>query len=165
MSYSSRLPTLKQLRYLVALDRHQHFGRAAESCFVTQSTLSNGISELENLLGIKLVERTKRTVFMTALGRAVSERARALSAVQKTSLIWYTIRLHSVGFFIWGSFQRLPPVFSPTQRHSFINIFQNFSFTCAKTGAHSSLMPWRRGNWMRFSWPSPMIRKISTLLH
>lgn len=78
MSYSSRLPTLKQLRYLVALDRHQHFGRAAESCFVTQSTLSNGISELENLLGVKLVERTKRTVFMTTLERAVSERARAL---------------------------------------------------------------------------------------
>ena len=78
MSYSSRLPTLKQLRYLVALDRHQHFGRAAESCFVTQSTLSNGINELENLLGVQLVERTKRTVFMTTLGRAVSERARAL---------------------------------------------------------------------------------------
>ncbi|WP_343561565.1 hydrogen peroxide-inducible genes activator [Kiloniella sp. b19] len=78
MSSALHLPTLKQLRYLVELDRHQHFGQAAEACFVTQSTLSNGIQELENLLGVKLVERTKRTVFMTSLGREIAERSRSL---------------------------------------------------------------------------------------
>ena len=46
------LPTLKQLQYLVALREHGHFGRAAEACFVTQSTLSAGLRELETLLGI-----------------------------------------------------------------------------------------------------------------
>jgi len=45
------LPTLKQLQYLVALRRHGHFGKAATACFVTQSTLSAGIRELETLLG------------------------------------------------------------------------------------------------------------------
>ena len=46
---STYLPTLKQLQYLVALRTHGHFGRAAEACFVTQSTLSAGIKELESL--------------------------------------------------------------------------------------------------------------------
>ncbi len=54
------LPTLKQLQYLVALKDHGHFGRAAEVCFVTQSTMSAGIRELETLIGVTLVERTRR---------------------------------------------------------------------------------------------------------
>ena len=49
------LPTIKQLQYLVALHEHGHFGRAAEGCFVSQSTLSAGIRELESLLGVTLV--------------------------------------------------------------------------------------------------------------
>lgn len=75
---SSYLPTLRQLRYLVALDEHRHFGRAAESCLATQSTLSAGLQELENLLGVTLVERTKRKVLMTPLGEEVAARGREL---------------------------------------------------------------------------------------
>lgn len=70
------LPTLRQLRYLVALAEHKHFGRAAEACFATQSTLSAGLQELENLLDVKLVERSKRRVMLTPLGEAVVARAR-----------------------------------------------------------------------------------------
>ena len=69
------LPTLKQLQYLVALKAHGHFGRAAEASFVTQSTLSAGIRELESLLGIMLVERTRRVVRFTALGDRIVDRA------------------------------------------------------------------------------------------
>ena len=69
------LPTIKQLQYLVALRRHGHFGRAAEACFVTQSTLSAGIRELENLLGTVLVERTKRVVRFTPLGSRIADKA------------------------------------------------------------------------------------------
>ncbi|WP_395622486.1 LysR substrate-binding domain-containing protein [Sphingomonas daechungensis] len=69
------LPTIKQLQYLVALRQHGHFGKAAESCFVTQSTLSAGLRELENLLGIVLVERTRRVVRFTPLGLKISEKA------------------------------------------------------------------------------------------
>jgi len=69
------LPTIKQLQYLVALRQHGHFGKAAEACFVTQSTLSAGLRDLEMLLGITLVERTRRIVRFTALGEKVADKA------------------------------------------------------------------------------------------
>jgi LysR family hydrogen peroxide-inducible transcriptional activator len=72
---SVHLPSLKQLQYLVALRRHGHFGKAADACFVTQSTLSAGLRELEALLGVTLVERTRRLVRFTALGERVADKA------------------------------------------------------------------------------------------
>jgi LysR family hydrogen peroxide-inducible transcriptional activator len=75
---STYLPTLKQLQYLVALKDNGHFGRAAESCFVTQSTLSAGLRELESLMGVTLVERTRRVVRFTPLGDRISEKARRI---------------------------------------------------------------------------------------
>jgi len=69
------LPTLKQLQYLVALRRHGHFGKAADACFVTQSTLSAGLRELETLLGVTLVERTRRLVRFTTLGEKIADKA------------------------------------------------------------------------------------------
>src|SRR6059058_5334306 len=69
------LPTIRQLQYLVALRRHGHFGRAADACFVTQSTLSAGLRELETLLNITLVERTRRVVRFTALGEKIADKA------------------------------------------------------------------------------------------
>src|ERR671919_1355280 len=69
------LPSLKQLQYLVALREHGHFGRAANACYVTQSTLSAGLRELETLLGVTLVERTRRVVRFTALGEKIADKA------------------------------------------------------------------------------------------
>jgi LysR family hydrogen peroxide-inducible transcriptional activator len=69
------LPTIKQLQYLVALRQHGHFGKAAEACFVTQSTLSAGLRELETLLNTTLVERTRRVVRFTALGEKIADKA------------------------------------------------------------------------------------------
>src|SRR3954470_605606 len=68
-------PTIKQLQYLVALREHGHFGRAAEACYVTQSTLSAGLRDLEALLGAALVERTRRVVHFTALGERIADKA------------------------------------------------------------------------------------------
>ncbi len=68
------LPTLKQLQYLVALRDAGHFGRAADACFVTQSTLSAGLRELESLLGVTLVERTRRVVRFTPLGLKIADK-------------------------------------------------------------------------------------------
>ncbi len=70
------LPTLKQLQYLVALHDHGNFGKAAEACFVSQSTLSAGLRELESLIGVTLVERNRRVVRFTALGERIVEKAR-----------------------------------------------------------------------------------------
>lgn len=69
------LPTVKQLQYLVALRRFGHFGKAADACFVTQSTLSAGLRELETLVGITLVERTRRVVRFTPLGEKIADKA------------------------------------------------------------------------------------------
>jgi LysR family hydrogen peroxide-inducible transcriptional activator len=72
----SQLPTLKQLRYFVALEEHRHFGRAAEACFVSQSAFSVAIRELEALLALQLVDRTRKQVTITAIGREIAVQAR-----------------------------------------------------------------------------------------
>jgi LysR family transcriptional regulator, hydrogen peroxide-inducible genes activator len=72
------LPSFQQLRFLCALAEQCHFGRAAESCAVTQSTLSGGIKELEARLGITLFERGHRHVMLTPLGKEIATRARRL---------------------------------------------------------------------------------------
>lgn len=74
------LSSLKQLRYLVALDEQLSFTRAASRCFVSQSTLSAGLKELERALGARLVERDRQNVLMTPVGAEVARRARTLLA-------------------------------------------------------------------------------------
>jgi LysR family hydrogen peroxide-inducible transcriptional activator len=74
------LPSLRQLRYLLALAEHLNFTRAAEASFVSQSTLSTGLKELESTLGVQLVERDKQTVALTAVGKEVVARARQVLA-------------------------------------------------------------------------------------
>ena len=73
-----RLPTMKQLQYLVALADTQHFGRAAQRCYIAQSTLSAGIRDIESVLGIAIAERSNRHVLITRVGLQIAERARAL---------------------------------------------------------------------------------------
>src|SRR5262245_5672996 len=74
------LPTLRQLAYLVELSARLNFRVAAEAQFVTQSTLSSGIKELETVLGVQLVERDNRNVRLTAVGEDVVARAKELLA-------------------------------------------------------------------------------------
>jgi LysR family hydrogen peroxide-inducible transcriptional activator len=71
---------LKDLKYLVALAEHKHFGKAAEACFVSQPTLSAQIKKLEGFLGAPLVERAPRNVSLTPLGERVVSRARHIVA-------------------------------------------------------------------------------------
>lgn len=71
-----KYPTIKQLRYFLALAETSHFGRAADACFVSQSAFSSAISELEGLLGTQLVDRTNRRVTITAKGQDIAVQAR-----------------------------------------------------------------------------------------
>ena len=73
---TSHLPTIKQLRYLLALEKQKHFGRAAESCHVSQSAFSSGIQELEAILDVQLVDRTNRQVTITHIGWEIEDQAR-----------------------------------------------------------------------------------------
>src|SRR4029453_15531971 len=77
LSASGSMPmNLRDLRYLVALADHKHFGRAAAASFVSQPTLSTQIRKLEEELGVALVERAPRKVMLTPIGREIAERAR-----------------------------------------------------------------------------------------
>ena len=68
--------TLQELKYLVALADHGHFGRAAEACFITQSTLSTQIKKLEDFLGVTLFDRSLKRVTPTPIGREILAAAR-----------------------------------------------------------------------------------------
>lgn len=74
----SKLPSLKNLSYLLALHQHQNFNRAAQSSFVSQSTLSSGIQNLEEQLGCQLIERDHKSFLFTAMGEEIVERSRAI---------------------------------------------------------------------------------------
>jgi hypothetical protein len=72
------IPTFQQLRFLCALAELRHFGKAAESCAVTQSTLRGGIRELEARLGVALFDRSHRTVMLTPVGKEIAASAQRL---------------------------------------------------------------------------------------
>ncbi len=74
----THFPTIKQLRYFIALVEFNHFGKAAEHSYVSQSAFSVAIKELENSLGGQLVDRTNKQVTITNLGRDVYQQARAV---------------------------------------------------------------------------------------
>nr|WP_198173974.1 hydrogen peroxide-inducible genes activator [Gallaecimonas pentaromativorans] len=71
-----RLPSIKNLTYLLALEEHQNFNRAAKACNVSQSTLSAGIQNLEEQLGCQLIERDNKSFLFTATGLEAINRAR-----------------------------------------------------------------------------------------
>jgi LysR family hydrogen peroxide-inducible transcriptional activator len=75
--------TLRQLRYLSALARHGHFGRAAEACSVTQPALSMQIRDLERTLGVQVVERRPGEVMLTDVGREVARRGEDVLAASR----------------------------------------------------------------------------------
>ncbi len=66
---------LRDLKYLVAVAEHRHFGHAAEACFVSQPTLSTQLKKLEEELGVTLIERTNRQVMLTPVGEDIVARA------------------------------------------------------------------------------------------
>jgi LysR family transcriptional regulator, hydrogen peroxide-inducible genes activator len=70
--------TLKQLHYALAVEQTLHFKNAAEACFVSPSTLSNALTKLEQQIGVQIFERDNKKVIVTALGKAVLEKAQAI---------------------------------------------------------------------------------------
>ncbi|MGM0525967.1 MAG: LysR substrate-binding domain-containing protein [Pseudomonadota bacterium] len=73
-----KLPSLKNLSYLLALHQQQNFNRAAAACNVSQSTLSSGIQNLEEQLGCQLIERDHKSFLFTAIGEEIVEQARKI---------------------------------------------------------------------------------------
>lgn len=74
----NKLPSLRNLSYLLALHQHQNFNRAAQACNVSQSTLSSGIQNLEEQLGCLLIERDHKSFLFTSIGEEIVEQARQI---------------------------------------------------------------------------------------
>lgn len=74
------LPSMRQLRYLIAVGQYLNFTKAAEHCFVSQSTLSAGLKELEDSLGVQLIERDRQNVSVTPIGLEIINRSKQLLA-------------------------------------------------------------------------------------
>ena len=71
-------PSIKQIRYICAVAEYKHFSKAAEACFVTQSTLSAAIQDLESQLGVIIFERSKKSVLITPSGEKLLNQARKI---------------------------------------------------------------------------------------
>ncbi|MCA1768309.1 MAG: LysR family transcriptional regulator, partial [Idiomarina sp.] len=82
----SKLPSLKNLSYLLALHQEQNFNRAAAECNVSQSTLSSGIQNLEEQIDCQLIERDHKSFLFTALGEEVVEKARDIISASEELL-------------------------------------------------------------------------------
>lgn len=105
---------LRDLRYLVALADHKHFGRAAAASFVSQPTLSTQIRKLEDELGISLVERAPRRVMLTPVGHEIAERARRVIAeVEQMGEVARRSRDPEAGTVRLGLFPTLGPYLLP----------------------------------------------------
>lgn len=77
-AFNNKLPNLKHLSYLLALDKHQHFNKAAQACFISQSTLSSAILKLEQQLSCQLLERDHKRFIFTSHGKQVVALAQKL---------------------------------------------------------------------------------------
>jgi LysR family hydrogen peroxide-inducible transcriptional activator len=75
--------TITQLQYIIAVDTHRHFARAAESCFVTQPTLSMQIHKLEEELGVTIFDRSRKPLQPTDIGTQILEQARVVISEEK----------------------------------------------------------------------------------
>jgi len=105
---------LQDLRYLVALAEHRHFGRAAEACHVSQPTLSSQIRKLEEELGVTLLERTNKRVDLTPVGSQILTHAReALAQAAQMEAVARASRDPLVGPLKLGVIPTLAPYLMP----------------------------------------------------
>lgn len=105
---------LQDLKYLVAVAEYRHFGRAAEACNVSQPTLSSQIRKLEDMLGVKLLERTNKRVELTPVGAQILEHARqALAEARALEAVAQSARDPLVGPLKLGVIPTLAPYLMP----------------------------------------------------
>ena len=131
------LPSLRQLQYVVVLAEHQHFTRAAEACFVTQSTLSAGIKELEQSLGVSLFERDRQHVALSPAGQAVLAKAQALlAAAGDLSDTAKALAAPLSGTLSLGMIPTIAPFVLPTWLHRWQEAFPGLRFKLREAMTH-----------------------------
>lgn len=130
--------TLKQLRYFDALARHQHFGRAAEACAISQPALSLQIKELETMFGTLLVERGARTVVLTLAGEGFLKKAReVLLSVDELEDLMRAARGPFAGRFRLGVIPTIAPYLLPRTIAALSNRFPEIELEVRETVTQS----------------------------
>lgn len=105
---------IRDLSYLVALDDHRHFGKAAEAVHTSQPTISTQLKRLEDELGVVLIERNRRQMLLTPVGAAIVERARViLDQAEQIKRIAHRTRDPDAGSLRLGLFPTLAPYLLP----------------------------------------------------
>lgn len=120
---------IRDLKYLVSLVEHQHFGKAAAACFVSQPALSMQIQKLEDVLGVSLLERTNKSILFTEEGRVIAERARQiLHQVEEIHALAKLAKDPYQGELKIGIFPTLAPYFLPKIIPSLSKKYPHISF-------------------------------------
>lgn len=120
---------IRDLKYLIAIAEHRHFGKAAEKCFVSQPTLSMQLKKLEDELGVLLVERTNKSVLLTSVGEAVASRAReVMHHIDEIRQLSQLAKDPYSGLLKIGIFPTLAPYFLPYIMPILIKMFPKMQF-------------------------------------
>lgn len=115
---------IRDLRYLLAIAKHQHFGKAARECHVSQPALSMQLKKLEEYLGVILFERTNKNVMITAVGEVLIQKAQeVLQKVEELELLAKTYRDPEAGEIKLGAFPTLAPYLLPKIMPKVIKLF------------------------------------------
>ena len=121
--------TLKQIKYALAVEKNLHFKKAAEECFVSPSTLSNAITELESYLGVKIFERNNKKVILTSIGKEILAKAKKVKLEIKSI---NELAQHSSGFLgssiSLGIIPTISPYFLPLILPKVRKQFSNLKF-------------------------------------
>jgi LysR family hydrogen peroxide-inducible transcriptional activator len=120
---------LRDLEYLDAVEKHRHFGKAAEACHVSQPTLSGQIMKLEEQLGVSLIERHPRNIMLTPAGELLLTKARrVLSAARELEMTARTLGDPFSGEFHLGLIPTLAPYMLPVIMPALIQLLPKMEF-------------------------------------
>ena len=116
------MSSITQLEYMLAVDRHRHFGRAASECHVTQPSLSMQLQKLEEELGIIVFDRSKKPIMATEQGKLIIEQAKVvINEYKKLALIALNKEAGLRGEFKLAVIPTLSPYVIPLFLHQFAN--------------------------------------------
>lgn len=120
---------IRDLRYLLFVAKHQHFGRAAEACHVSQPALSMQLKKLEDHLGVTLFERTNKHVSITPNGKQLIEKAKEIiRSVDEMQLLAKTLQDPESGQIKIGAFPTLAPYLLPKIMPKATKLFPKMKF-------------------------------------
>lgn len=131
------MASIIQLEYVLAVDTHRHFGKAAKACFVTQPTLSMQLQKLEDEIGVVIFDRSKKPILPTAAGSIVIKQARlVISEFKKIQLLTDQSRQEVGGDFALAVIPTLAPSLVPLFVKRFSEEYPKVNLTVREMQTH-----------------------------